>query len=111
VGGVLDLHPVDKPLAATTVKYAAPLRPLRGAPAALHIYISHPALRDDLRAFLEHADCVVRESHPQELEVEIPHAPSEEQARRELDIYLASWQVMNRGVETYVVTYDRQARN
>jgi hypothetical protein len=77
----------------------------------LHIYISHPALRDDLRAFLEHADCVARECHPHELEVEIPHAPSEEQARRELDIYLASWQAMNRGVEAYVVTHDQQTRH
>jgi hypothetical protein len=74
----------------------------------LHVYISHPALRDDLRAFLERADCVIREYGAQKLEVDIPHAPSEAQGRRELDIYLASWQVMNRGVETYVLPGDRE---
>jgi hypothetical protein len=74
----------------------------------MHVYISHPALREDLRAFLEGADCVARERHGHELEVFIPHAPSEGQARRELDIYLATWQVMNRGVETYVVVRDRE---
>jgi hypothetical protein len=69
-------------------------------------------LRDDLRAFLERADCVFREYGAYEFEVDIPHAPSEAQGRRELDIYLASWQVMNRGVETYVLPREQeQARS
>ena len=74
----------------------------------MHVYISHPAFRQNLRAFLERADCVARERHSHELEVDIPRAPSEAQARRELNIYLATWQVMNRGVETYVVEGDQQ---
>jgi hypothetical protein len=74
----------------------------------MHVYISHPSLREDLRAFLERAGCSARERGSHELEVLIPHAPSEGQARRELDIYLATWQVMNRGVETYIVAWERE---
>jgi hypothetical protein len=73
----------------------------------MHVYISHPASREDLRAFLERADCVARERNAQELEVDVPRASSEAHARRALNIYLATWQMMNRGVETYVVERDQ----
>jgi hypothetical protein len=72
----------------------------------LHVYLSHPELINDLRAHLERVECVVDGCHGQDLEVQLPAASSEAQAQRELDIYLAVWQVMNRGVEAYRVDRD-----
>jgi hypothetical protein len=83
------------------------MRQLRGASAALHVYLSHPELIHDLHAHLERVDCVVDGCHGQELEVQLPAASFEAQARRELDIYLAVWQVMHPGVEAYRVDRDR----
>jgi hypothetical protein len=74
-----------------------------GASAALHVYISDPALFRDLCAFLQRAECTVGPRHGQDVEVEVPLAYSEAQARRELEIYLATWQAMNPGVEAYIV--------
>jgi hypothetical protein len=73
----------------------------------LHVFISHPALLQDLRAFLERAECAVERCHAHDLDVQLPGAYSEGQACRELDIYLATWQVNNPGVETYRVDHDR----
>ena len=75
----------------------------------MHVYISHPALFKDLCAFLQRAECVVGPRHGQDVEVHLPRAYSETQGRRELDIYLATWQVMNPGVEVYVVDGDRSS--
>lgn len=83
-----------------------PLRQLRGASAALHVFISHPPSLQDLCAFLERADCVVQRCHAHDVEVHLPRAYSESQARRELDIYLATWQATNPGIEAYVVERD-----
>jgi len=43
--------------------------------------------------------------HSHELEVEVPGAPNEDQARREVNLYLTLWQVRKRGsdVEVYVM--------
>jgi hypothetical protein len=38
-----------------------------------------------------------------ELEVFVPSGRSEREARRKLDVCLASWQTSNVGVETYVL--------
>jgi hypothetical protein len=78
-----------------------------GASAALHVYISDPALFKDLCAFLQRAECVVGPRRGQDVEVDLPRAYSEAQARRELDVYLATWQVMNPGVEVYRVHGER----
>jgi hypothetical protein len=72
----------------------------------LHVYLSHPELIHDLRAHLERGECVVDGCHGHDLEAQLPAAPSEAQARRELDIYLAVWQVMHPGVEAYRVDRD-----
>jgi hypothetical protein len=69
----------------------------------LHVYISDPALFRDLCAFLQRAECAVGPRHGQDVEVEVPLACSKAQARRELEIYVATWQVMNPGVDAYIV--------
>jgi hypothetical protein len=72
----------------------------------MHVFISHPAAVPALRDFLERAECVVGACNPYDLEVHLAHAPSEAHARRELDVYLATWQAMNPGVEAYVADAD-----
>lgn len=68
----------------------------------MYVFVSdHAALRS-LQDFLRRADCVAEQARPHELDVSVPGAPSERQARRELDLYLTVWQVRNPGVEAYV---------
>jgi hypothetical protein len=80
-----------------------------GASAALHVFVSHPASLGDLCAFLERADCLVKRRDTHDIEVHLPRAYSKGQARRELDIYLATWQATNTGVQAYVVDRDHVA--
>jgi hypothetical protein len=78
----------------------------------MHVYVSHPAARPDVRDFLRRADLVVRDRDAHHLEVELEDAITAKQARRELDLCLARWQVIHPGVETYVVEmYDVPARS
>ena len=72
-------------------------------------YLSHPELMHDLCAHLEPATWVVGRCHGHDLEVHLPDAYSPEQARRELDIYLAAWQVAHPGVEAYRIDRERAA--
>jgi len=75
----------------------------------MHVFISHPGSLEDLCAFLERAECMLTRCHAHDLEVHLPRADSEAQARRKLDIYLTTWQVMHPGVEAYVIDRDRVA--
>ena len=93
----------------TRLREGRPAAATPGASAALHIFIRDPALFKDLCAFLQRAECVVGRRHGQDVEVELPRAYSESQARRELDLYLATWQVLNPGIEVYIVDRDRAA--
>ena len=69
----------------------------------LYVYISDPNQFVNLQQFLRQAGCTVERRRSHELVVCIPGAPNEAQARREVNLYLASWQARNRGVEAYIV--------
>jgi hypothetical protein len=69
----------------------------------LHVFISNPRLLRDLQNSLRRAGCIAEQRRSHELEVYVPEAPSEDQARRELNVYLATWQATNPGVEAYIV--------
>jgi hypothetical protein len=69
----------------------------------LHVYISNPRMLRSLQDLLRQAGCVAVERRSHQLEVYLPGAPSEDQARRELNVYLATWQAKNPGVEAYIV--------
>ena len=69
----------------------------------MHVYISNPRLLMNLQNSLRRAGCVAEERRSHELDVFVPAAPSEDQARREVNVYLATWQARNPGVETYIV--------
>jgi hypothetical protein len=75
----------------------------------VYVYISDPDQILNLQQFLRQAGCVAERRRSHELAVYLPGAPSEAQARREVNVYLASWQARNRGVEAYVLDGDENA--
>ena len=66
------------------------------------IRLSDPTLLDDLETFLLRAECSVRRAGVDRLEVEVPSAPGPEQARRELELYLAGWRARHPGAEVEI---------
>lgn len=69
----------------------------------MYVFVSDNSSLRSLQRFLRRANCVAEQARAHELEVYVPDAPSERQARRELDVYLTVWQARNPGVEAYVV--------
>jgi hypothetical protein len=52
----------------------------------------HPEAREGLIAFLRRANCDAHEDGEGAVEVDVPDAGGEEQARLEVDLYLKAWQ-------------------
>ena len=75
----------------------------------MNVYISDSDQILNLQQFLRQAGYVAERRRSHELVVYLPGAPSEAQARREVNVYLASWQARNRGVEAYVLDGDENA--
>jgi hypothetical protein len=71
--------------------------------SGLHVFVSNPRLLLDLQFFLRRVGCATTQLHAYELEVEVPGAPSDDQARREVELYLALWGGRKANVEAYVV--------
>jgi hypothetical protein len=69
----------------------------------LFVYISDPPLLWELRACLQRSGCVAEQRRAHELEVYLPSARNEKDARRKIDVCLALWQVKNPGIEAYVM--------
>jgi hypothetical protein len=63
--------------------------------AAMRVRVSDTALLGDLQRYLRAAACVADQADEDALDVYRPRAPSVEQARREVDIYLKTWQGMH----------------
>jgi hypothetical protein len=76
----------------------------------MHVYISDPSLLRNLEELLRRTGFVAEQCRSHELEVSVPSAPNEPQARRELNVCLATWQALNRGVEAYIVESDGGSR-
>ena len=57
----------------------------------MKIQLDQAASLEDLCDVLRRAGCVAEPVGPDTLEVTVPRAPSREQERRELEIYLAVW--------------------
>lgn len=69
----------------------------------MRVRLTDKALLPDLLLYLRSTESVVEQVGPDELNVIVPRAPSDEQARREVDIYLRAWQVMNPGAEAEIL--------
>ncbi len=91
-------HLVDLPLAVATVRYAAPLRQLRGAPAAVTtIHLNDPELVDDLMELLRGSDCIVDRIGPRSVAIRSGWPVRDDAAQYELDGYLRVFEAMHPG--------------
>jgi hypothetical protein len=75
----------------------------------MRVRISDAHLLEDLKSYLEAAECGVRKVGPTTLDVAIPRAPSSDQAEREVAIYLKTWQAMNPGGHARIVGEGKEA--
>jgi hypothetical protein len=66
------------------------------------IRIDEPELVVDLRDHLRMVGCIAAKVGPDLLSVTVPDAPTDDQERRELRAYLATWTAA-RGVDTELV--------
>lgn len=69
----------------------------------MKVNVTKPELVDDLLAFLRRADCVASLAEDGSIEVEVPKAYGDEQARMEIDLYLKAWQAAHSDVEAHLL--------
>lgn len=65
----------------------------------VRIRVSNPVMVPELVEFLGRASCVSGPTRGASLDVELPHARSSAQARRELRLYLAAWSGLHPNVD------------
>jgi hypothetical protein len=73
------------------------------APATVRIGVSDQAFIASLTIYLESAECRVRKVGQVTLDVSMPRAPSDDQALREMAIYLRAWQAMHPSVHAHIM--------
>src|ERR687888_836270 len=78
-----------------------------GVFAVMRVRVTDEALVGDLEDFLVAAECRVRKIGKVTLDVTM-RAPSQDQARRELDVYLKTWQAMHPGTHARIVGEARE---
>ena len=74
------------------------------------VFISDPSSLRNLQRFLRRTECVAEQCRSHVLEVYLPNASNGPYARRDLDIYLATWQTNNLGIEVYILEQDGGSR-
>jgi hypothetical protein len=96
--GRLYEQPVDLPSIVATVRYAAPLRQLGGAPAAVTtVHLNDPELVDDLMELLRGSDCIVDRLGPRSVAIRSGWPVRDDAAQYELDGYLRVFEAMHPG--------------
>ena len=81
-----------------TVRYAAPLRQFRGAPAAVTtVHLNDPELVDDLMELLRGSDCIVDRIGPRSVAIRSGWPVRDDAAQYELDGYLRVFEAMHPG--------------
>src|SRR5215211_8922721 len=83
------------------VETRAPLLPAKVKEWEMHVFISDPSSLRNLQEFLRRAERVAEQCRSHVLEVYVPNAPNDRHARRDLNVYLATWQANNGGIEAY----------
>jgi hypothetical protein len=63
--------------------------------AAMRVRVGDPTLLSDLQRYLRAAECIAEQSGDDTLDVYISPAPSHEQARLEVDLYLRGWRALH----------------
>jgi hypothetical protein len=61
----------------------------------MRVRVSDPGLTASLEHYLVATECLVQWVNASELDVSMPRAPTDEQARREIAIYLKAWETIN----------------
>lgn len=79
------------------------LMPITDSSAAVRIRVSDNSLVENLRNYLEASECAVRVVGQVTLDVAMPRASTDDQALREIAIFLRTWQAMNPEVVARVV--------
>ena len=69
----------------------------------MRVRVSDKTFVEDLRIYLEAAECSVRVVGEVTLDVSMPRAPSDDQALREIAIYLRTFQAMNPDAHARIV--------
>jgi hypothetical protein len=69
----------------------------------VRIDVSNPELVADLLEFLRRAKCTAALNDDGSIEVEVPEAFGEEQARMEIDLYLKAWQAAHPDVDAHLL--------
>jgi hypothetical protein len=77
--------------------------PITDSSAAVRIRVSDNSLVENLRNYLEASECAVRVVGQVTLDVAMPRASTDDQALREIAIFLRTWQAMNPEVVARVV--------
>lgn len=92
-------HPTLDALAkTTTLRCAAPLRQLRGAPAAVTtVRVNDPDLVEDLMNLLRNSGCIVARTGPVSLDIRSGWAVRDDTAAYELDGYLRVFEALHPG--------------
>ena len=69
----------------------------------MRVQVSDKAFAEGLKTYLQAAECSVRVVGEVTLDVSMPRAPSDDQALREVVIYLRTWQAMNPDAHARIV--------
>jgi len=69
----------------------------------LRVSVSNPVMLPELVEFLGRASCVSRVPRGASVDVDLPHARTSAQARRELRLYVAAWSGLHPNVDVRVL--------
>ena len=69
----------------------------------MRVRLADQADAPELLRYLRSTECAVEQVGADELSVVMPRAPSDDQARRELDVYLRAWQATNASAHADIV--------
>lgn len=68
---------------------------------AIQLHVRGGGLTEDLLDFLRRAECRAERMGEDRIEVYVPRAPSVEQARREVSLYLATWRAWHPSADVF----------
>ncbi len=70
----------------------------------MRVRVSDQGRLNDLIGYLREGGCIAQQAGADTLDVFVPSASKEQQARMELAIYLTAYRLRNPGVETRILT-------
>jgi hypothetical protein len=68
----------------------------------MNLCLTDPELMPDLLAFLRRVHCVAEQTGADTVEVSLPEALDDDQARMEIDLYLWAWRLIHPGTDVQI---------